>query len=710
MPKKHKRKLVAHEELPKLPPMGADRYLNRELSWLQFNRRVLGEALDPRQPLLERVKFLAIFSSNMDEFFMVRVAGIREQIDAGVIEPSPDGLSPHEQMIQIKPVVDELTEMQRRCWSEEVLPQLRAQGIFVCTYAELNTAQREAVRELFYEEIFPVLTPLAFDPGHPFPHISNLSLSLAVVVNDPRHGERFARVKVPEVLPRLMRVPSQDGRQVFVWLEHIIAAHVDALFPGMHIPETYPFRVTRNGDVDLQEEEAADLLRTIEHGIRQRQFGRVVRLAVDQSIPQRILDILIENLEVTPSDVYRVNGPLGLGELTELYSLERPDLKYPPFMPRVPDVFEETDDPFSVIQAGDVLLHHPYDSFMPVVDFISTAAEDPQVLAIKQTLYRVGRNTPLVEALIRARENGKQVTVLVELKARFDEEKNIEWAKQLEGVGVHVVYGLLGLKTHCKVALIVRKERDGIRRYIHLSTGNYNVTTAHFYTDLGILTADPEFGTDASDLFNYLTGYSAQRSYRKFFVAPVNMRESIVRLIEREVRHHQESGNGCLIFKMNTLTDPQLIESLYQASAAGVQIDLVVRGVCCLRPGVPGLSETIRVRSIVGRFLEHSRIYYFHNGGQEVVYLSSADLMSRNLDRRVEVMFPVQAPHLVQRLRDQVLYAYLRDTLKSRILLPDGSYARPNGDLPPFDVQSWQLSRTSETGPMEVRPAQTLAL
>jgi polyphosphate kinase len=691
MPKKSKRKVIDRDEFPLLPPLGADRYLNRELSWLRFNQRVLGEALDARQPLLERVKFLAIFSSNMDEFFMVRVAGIRQQIDAGVIEPSPDGLSPIEQMALIKPVVDQLTDLQRRCWSHDVLPQLKAHGIFVCDYQELNTEQRRAVRQLFYEEIFPVLTPLAFDPGHPFPHISNLSLSLAVVVNDPRHGERFARVKVPEVLPRLMRVPSQDGQHVFVWLEQVIAAHVDTLFPGMHVPETYPFRVTRNGDVDLQEEEAADLLRTIEHGIRQREFGRAVRLAVDQSIPQRILDILIENLEVTPSDVYRVTGPLGLAELMQLSNIDRPDLKYPPFMPRVPEVFEETEDPFSVIQSGDVLLHHPYDSFMPVVDFISAAAEDPQVLAIKQTLYRVGRNTPLVQALMRARDNGKQVTVLVELKARFDEGNNIEWAKQLEGAGVHVVYGLLGLKTHCKAALIVRKERDGIRRYIHLSTGNYNVTTAHLYTDIGILTADPEFGADTSDLFNYLTGYSAQRTYRKFLVAPVNMRQSIMSLIEREIRHHQATGNGSLIFKMNTLTDPQLIEALYHASAAGVQIDLIVRGVCCLRPGVPGLSETIRVRSLVGRVLEHSRVYYFYNGGRQEVYLSSADLMSRNLDRRVEVMIPIQAPHLVRRLREQVLDAYLRDTAKSQILLPDGSYVPPDASLPPFDAQAWLL-------------------
>ncbi|MDP9311881.1 MAG: polyphosphate kinase 1 [Chloroflexota bacterium] len=687
MPKKNKRKLVAREEFPKLPPLGADRYLNRELSWLQFNRRVLGEALETRHPLLERVKFMAIFSSNLDEFFMVRVAGIREQIDAGVIEPSPDGLSPQEQMAQIKPVVEQLTELQRRCWETDLLPQLRANGIMVCNYDELDPTHREAGRKLFYQEIFPVLTPLAFDPGHPFPHISNLSLSLAVVIADRHQGERFARVKVPEVLPRLMQLPANDGTQVFVWLEQLIAAHVGALFPGMPVAETYPFRVTRNGDVDLQEEEAADLLRTIEHGIRQRQFGRVVRLTVDQSMPQHVLDILMENMEVAPDDLYRVTGPLGLSQLMQLYNIDRPDLKDAPFVPHVPEVLEDAVDPFAAIHSGDILLHHPFDSFMPVVDLIQAAAEDPQVLAIKQTLYRVGRNTPLVEALIRARENGKQVTVLMELKARFDEENNIEWAKQLESVGVHVVYGLVGLKTHCKIALIVRKERDGIRRYVHLSTGNYNVATAHLYTDLGLLTVNPDFGADASDVFNYLTGYSAQRSYRQFLVAPVNARQALQGLIEREIQRHKEQGNGQLILKMNTLTDPQMIEALYTASKAGVQIDLIIRGVCCLRPGVPGISERIRVRSVIGRFLEHSRIYYFHNGGKREVYLGSADLMSRNLNRRVEVLFPVHQADLVQRLRDEILESYLHDTVNAHELRADGTYVRPSGDMPMCDTQ-----------------------
>jgi polyphosphate kinase len=716
MPKKSKHKEHSRAKHHTVPLMGADRYLNRELSLLQFNRRVLGEALRTRHPLLERVKFLAIFSSILDEFFMVRVASIREQIDAGVVEPSPDGLSPAEQLALIKPVVEELSEAQRRCWCDDILPQLRRQGIGVCDYAELNDNQRAAARTLFYEEIFPVLTPLAFDPGHPFPHISNLSLSLAVVVNDPRRGERFARIKVPEVLPRLMAIPSNDGTLVLVWLEQIIAAHVDALFPGMQVVETYPFRVIRNADVDLQEEEAADLLRTIEHGIRQRQFGRVVRLTVGESMPERILSTLIENLEITSDDLYRVKGPLGLASLMELASIDRPDLKYPPFVPHVPPQLVEADDPFSVIQDHDLLLHHPYDSFVPVVDLVRVAAEDPQVLAIKQTLYRVGRDAPIVRALMYARERGKQVTVLVELKARFDEEKNIEWAKQLERAGIHVVYGLVGLKTHCKVALIVRKERDGLRRYVHLSTGNYNVTTAHQYTDIGLLTSDPLFGADASDLFNFLTGYSALEKYRAFSIAPVNLRQVLIELIERETQRQREKGDGVLIFKTNTLTDPELIAALYRASAAGVEIDLIVRGVCCLRPGVPGLSATIRVRSIIGRFLEHSRIYYFQNGSNEEVYLSSADLMSRNMDRRVEVMFPVHQPDLIRRLRDEILQAYLRDTLNAHILQPDGTYVRPDSNLPPFDSQTWLLKQagavTSDLQVLNAKSirAETLAL
>lgn len=669
---------------------GTERYLNRQLSWLQFNRRVLDEAFDERHPLLERAKFLAIFSSNLDEFFMVRVSGLQEQLEAGTGELSPDGMTASEQLRQIKPIVTELAARQHACWAGHILPALRAAGVHILNHAELDDEQRAVAARFFHDEIFPILTPLAFDPGHPFPHISNLSLNLAVVIHDARRGERFARLKVPGMLPRLMPLQTPDGREVFVWVEQLIAAHLDELFPGLEVVASYPFKITRDGDIELRDDAADDLLQSVESVIHQRQFGRVVRLTVDQSIPPRILEILTENLEIGAGEVYQLAGPLGLGALMQLAGIDRPDLKAPPFVPVVPAEFATTDL-FAAIRAQDLLLHHPFESFVPVVDLIRLAAEDPHVLAIKQTLYRVGRDTGIVTALRRARERGKQVTVLVELKARFDEENNIEWAKQLEDAGVHVVYGVLGLKTHCKVALIVRRESDGLRRYVHLSTGNYNASTARLYTDIGLLTCDPDAGADASDLFNYLTGYSAQRDYLMFAVAPVSLRETLVSLIEREIERHQAEGNGALIFKMNSLSDIPMIDALYRAAAAGVQIDLIVRGVCCLRPGVPGLSETIRVRSIVGRFLEHSRIYWFHNGGTSEIYLSSADLMSRNLDRRVETFFPVRRPALAQRLHDEILMAYLRDTANTHLLQPDGSYMRPAPTDECFDVQAAML-------------------
>ncbi len=694
-PKRKRRKQAEAQIAPPLPQLGPERYLNRELSALEFNRRVLAEALDRRHPLLERAKFLAIFSSNVDEFFMVRVAGLRAQMDAGIQYRSPDGRTPSEQLALIKPLVDTLTERQRRCLVDDILPELAANNIFVRNYADLEPALRRKADEIFADQIFPVLTPLAFDPGHPFPHISNLSLSLAVVVHDQKGIERFARIKIPEVLPRLLPVPAGDGEPlVFVWIEQLIAANLRSLFPGMEIVASYPFRVTRNADVDLQEEEAADLLRTIEHGIRLRQFGDVVRLSIDSTMPRRILDILTENLEIAPIDVYRHEGALGLQSLMELAKVERPDLKYPVFVPAVPAVLEETEDLWGTLQTHDVLLHHPFDSFLPVVDFIRVAASDPQVLAIKQTLYRVGRDKPLVDALVEAREKGKQVTVLVELKARFDEENNIEWARRLERAGVHVVYGLLGLKTHCKVALVVRRERDGLRRYVHVATGNYNVATAHQYTDAGLLTCRRQIGADATELFNYLTGYSDQRQYRDFLVAPVCLRDEFTRLIERETALALGGQRGRLIFKMNTLTDPQIIEALYDASMAGVVIELIVRGVCCLRPGVPGLSETITVRSIVGRFLEHSRIFHFRNGGADEVYLGSADLTSGNLDRRVEVVSPGQDQSLVARLRDEILRIYLEDTTNAHLLRADGTYVRVDGA--PCDSQAWFLDRSAE--------------
>jgi polyphosphate kinase len=681
----------------------ASPYINRELSWLEFNRRVLDEALDQRHPLLERVKFLSIFSTNLDEFFMIRVAGIKQQVAAGVVGRSPDGKTPAEQLIAIRRAVDVLANQHRRCWREDVHPKLRAQGIHILDYSELTDYQRATCKAYFEREVFPVLTPLAFDPSHPFPQISNLSINLAVVINDPEEGELFARVKVPAVLPRLIPISGGacDGpehipperRHCFVWLDQVIAENVDALFPGMSVTEAYEFRITRNADVEIQEEEAADLLRTIEQGVRLRRFGAVVRLTIQPDMPQRVRDLLLTNLKLTTDDLYEVEGPLGMSDVMALTKIDRPDLKDPPFYPTAPALLRNarsSAEIFGAIRQQDILLHHPYDSFQPVVELIEAAAEDREVLAIKQTLYRVGSNSPIVKALMHARDQDKQVTVLVELKARFDEENNITWARALERAGVHVVYGLVGLKTHAKLALIVRREFDGLRRYVHLGTGNYNAATARIYTDLGLLTCRPDIGADVSDLFNFLTGYSRQNRYRKLLVAPVNLRERLTWLIEREVSHAASGRGGRLIFKLNSLVDPKMIALLYQASRVGVKIDLVVRGICCLRPGVPGLSENISVRSVVGRFLEHSRIYYFENGGEPEIYLGSADLMQRNLDRRVETLFPIEDHGMVTHIRDNLLAVYLADNTRAHLLQPDGTYLRahPSDGAKPIDSQA----------------------
>jgi polyphosphate kinase len=678
-------------------------YLNRELSWLAFNRRVLEEALDERVPLLERVKFLAIVGTNLDEFFMIRVAGIKQQVAAGVATRSPNGMTPAEQLIAIRQVVERDITTQRRCWLDELQPRLRAQGVAVLDYNELNEQQRAFCTAYFEREVFPVLTPLAFDPHHPFPQISNLSINLAVVIHDVEEGELFARVKVPAVLPRLIELAGEwcdapsaipvQRLHCFIWLDQVIAANVAALFPGMEVVEVYDFRVTRNADVEIAEEEAADLLRTIEQGVRQRRFGAVVRLTVQRDMPQRIRDLLLANLKLTPADLYTVDGPLGLADLMALMRIDRPDLKDPPFYPALPASLHHarsSADIFAAIRGQDILLHHPFDSFQPLVELIEAAAEDRDVLAIKQTLYRVGSNSPIVKALMHAREQDKQVTVLVELKARFDEENNITWARALEGAGVHVVYGLIGLKTHTKIALVVRREADGLRRYVHLGTGNYNATTARIYTDLGLLTCNEAIGADASDLFNFLTGYSRQRDYRKLLVAPLSLRARLTALIEREIAHASSGRGGQLIFKVNAVVDPILIDLLYRAAQAGVHVDLIARGICCLRPGVPGLSETIFVRSVVGRFLEHSRIYYFANGGAPEVYLGSADLMQRNLDRRVETLFPLEDPAMVAHVHDQLLMVYLSDNTRARILQPDGSYrrAQPENGATPIDSQA----------------------
>jgi polyphosphate kinase len=686
-------------------------YLNRELSLLEFQRRVLEEAQDEGNPLLERIKFLAIVGSNMDEFFMVRVAGLRKQVDAGVVDLTPDGMTPAEQLATVRKDALQILTSAHDCWRDELLPQLREAGIFVLDYAELNDKQRESVENYFHEVVFPVLTPLAFDPGHPFPHISNLSLNLAVLIKD-KH-ERFARIKVPGTLPRLVPLKRSSGsvrrdgtvphNHYFVWLEQIIAANLNSLFPGMKVAEAHPFRVTRDADVVIQELEASDLLETIEESMRQRHFGSVVRLSVNDAMPSHIRDILVENLTMDRNDVYTVDGPLGLSNLMGLYNIDRYDLKDPPFLPFFPEGLVDGSyegNLFPVIRRKDILVHHPYDSFVPVVDFLRQAATDPDVLAIKQTLYRVGRNSPVVQALMEARENNKQVAVLVELKARFDEESNIGWAKALESEGVHVIYGLLGLKTHSKVALVIRREGDGIRRYVHLATGNYNATTATTYEDIGLFTCDDDIGADATDLFNYLTGYSAKRDYRKLLVAPINLRARMEALINREIEHQMLGEEGRLIFKMNALVDKPMIQCLYRASQAGVKVDLIVRGMCCLRPGVPGISENIQVISVVGRFLEHSRVYYFRNGGNQEIYLGSADLMPRNINNRVEVLFPLEDASLVRRLRDEVLAAYLQDNVKARRMQPDGSYQRPvvEAGQTPLNIQSWLLQQRVKAG------------
>jgi polyphosphate kinase len=648
-------------------------YLNREMSLLAFQRRVLDEARDPDNPLLERVKFLSIFSSNLDEFFMVRVAVLKQK----------EAASPHDSVVagqldRIAAEVKRLFSEAYVCWNE-LSEALAQEGVVVSKYLDLDPEEQAWLETYFHEVIYPVLTPLAFDPGRPFPHISNLSLNLAVVVRDQSGRERFARVKSPDTLPQLVKVSATDrpaGKPKLIWLEQVITHNVGHLFPGLEIIAAYPFRIIRDAEVELQELESDDLLESIEEAVRLRRFSDVVQLQVAQHIPDYLLKILLANLELDSRDVYSMDGPVDLSRLKQISSIDRPDLKDIPFTPQTPlDLRPKAeDDPFTVIKRGDILLHHPFEAFQPVAEFVRRAADDPDVLAIKMTLYRVGQNSPIVESLLHAMENGKQVAVLMELKARFDEESNIEWARALEAAGVHVVYGLVGLKVHSKVALVVRREGETIRRYVHLGTGNYNVVTARLYTDLSFLTADEEIGEDVTDLFNFVTGYSAKKDFNKLLVAPINLRSKLEALIRREIDCAARGERAHLILKMNALEDHGMIRLLYEASRAGVQVDLLVRGICCLRPGVEGVSDNIRVSSIVGRFLEHSRIYYFRNGGDEQIYAGSADFMGRNLDRRVEVLFPVQDPRLIARLRDEILAQYLADNRNARHMLPDGAY------------------------------------
>jgi polyphosphate kinase len=676
---------VARERAQETPRLDPGLLVNRELSLLEFQWRVFEEARDPANPLLERVRFLAIVASNLDEFFMIRVAGVEQQVAAGVTEPSSDGLAPTQQLAEVHRQALQLTRAMGAYWQDELLPLLDAAGIQVRDHPQLDQRQAASARTYFDEMVMPVLTPLAFDPGRPFPHISNLSLNLAVLIED-EGVERFARVKVPDTLPRLVPIgrtgvprtaAGTAHRHTFVWLEQLIAAHADRLFPGVRVKAVYPFHVTRDAEMELQEMEAADLLASVEHLVRERRFGAVVRLVVTPSMPPHVRELLVQNLEVEPRAVHAVEGPLALSGIAALASLERSDLRFPPFLPAPPARLSAVEGGlFPAVRRHDVLLHHPFDSFLPVIEFLRLAARDPDVLAIKTTLYRVGRNSPVVEALLEANQNRKQVAVLVELKARFDEESNIGWARALEADGVHVIYGLLGLKTHSKIALVVRREGDRLARYVHLSTGNYNGITASQYTDLGLLTADPEIGEDATQLFNYLTGYAHPREFRRLLVAPVNLRERLLELIDREIAHAQAGRGGHLILKVNALSDDGMAEALVRASRAGVRVDLLARGICTLRPGIPGATDLVRVTSIVGRFLEHSRIFWFRNAGDEEVYLGSADLMRRNLSRRVEVLFPVSDPALVRHLRDVVLDAYLTDNVRARRMRADGKYDR----------------------------------
>ncbi|MGA2113638.1 MAG: polyphosphate kinase 1 [Bryobacteraceae bacterium] len=686
-------------------------YVNRELSLLQFQRRVLEEAEDESNPLLERVKFLSILGSNLDEFFMVRVAGLEAQLEAGTVDAGADGMSARAQLVAIRRECKKLMSEARRAL-ERLLAALNEQGIWIHEFGDLNEAQHRRAQEYFEETIFKVLTPLAFDPGRPFPHISNLSLNLAVLIRDRAGTEHFARVKVPDSLPQLVAVNgtskpkakgTRHGRVELVWLEQVIAAHLGELFPGMEVLESHPFHVTRDADMAIKELEAEDLLETIEEGIRQRRFQSVVRLMVTHDMPQPILEILSNNLEVGPTEVYRTFHPLALKRLMSLYNLPRPELKDPPFVPAIPAELAEAsdeEDVFAAIRKRDILMHHPFDSFQPVIEFVRKAARDPNVLAIKTCLYRVGRNAPVVEALLEAVEEDKQVAALVELKARFDEESNIEWAKALERAGVHVVYGIIGLKVHCKVTLVVRREQDRIARYVHLSTGNYNAVTAHLYTDIGLFTNNEEIAGDVSNLFNYLTGYSDKTDYGQLMVAPVNLRSRLETTITREIEIARRGDKAHLIFKLNSLAEPETIRLLYEASRAGVRIQLLVRGICCLRPGVAGVSENIEVTSIVGRFLEHSRVYYFHNGGEEEIYIGSADLMSRNIDHRVEVLAPIRDPGLVRSIRDGVLKTYLADNVKARQMNAAGNYTRKRvaGGKGPVNSQEWLLERRRAHG------------
>jgi polyphosphate kinase len=683
--------------LPQAPPEKL--LFNRELSLVEFFRRVLDQARDAETPLLERLRFIGIFSNILDEFFMIRVSALKEEVEEGWMQQSPDGMTPAQQLQEIRDRLRPMFAEQMRCLREEILPQLASEGIVVVSYGSLSAAERSELDRYFEQNVLPVLTPLAVDPAHPFPYISGLSLNLGLTVEidgDPLAREKcFVRLKVPPVLLGLVRIGDAESK--FILLRELISANLNSLFPGVTVGETHGFRVTRDADIEIREDEAEDLLKALQHELRKRRFGTPVRLEVAATMPSDMVAYLQDSLGLEDEDVDVIEGPLNVADLMPLCDLNRPDLKYRPLRPAVPSVLKQKKSIFEIIKERDVLLHHPYVPYSTVTDFVRSAAKDPDVLAIKVCLYRTGQQSRLAEALIDAGERGKQVTALIELKARFDEENNIEWARRLECAGVHVVYGLVGLKTHCKLTLVVRREGNALTRYVHIATGNYNPTSSCTYTDLGLLTTDDQIGADTTEFFNYLTGYSRQTDYRRLLVAPVNLREKLTMLVEREADHARAGRPARIVAKLNRLADPAIIQTLYDASQAGVSIDLIVRGICMLRPGVPGLSENIRVRNIVGRFLEHSRITYFANGGSEEVYIGSADWMPRNLNRRVEIVTPVNDSRLQRYLKDVILDAYLRDNVNAAELRPDGTYERvraPAGEEK-FDSQMYFEGMTS---------------
>jgi polyphosphate kinase len=681
---------VKTPEAPKIALDDPSLYNNREVSWLEFNRRVLEEAQDSDVPLLERLKFLAIYSSNVDEFFMVRVGGLQQKVQAGFTFASgADRTPPHELLDKITQVVRQLDGEATKCLHESLMPALEREGVVLRAFRDLTEQDRKHLREVFRKEVFPVLTPLAIDKGHPFPHLLNKSLNIAVELQRPGQADTlFAVVPVPSVLPRFLSLPTERGH-AFTALENVIRLHLPELFSGMELKHATVFRVTRNSDFEIDDDEVEDLLKTIEEEIRKRRRGAAVRLQIEADAPNEIEQFLMSVLDLEAADVFRVPGLVDLSALFQIHSLPGlPHLRDPQFVPQPVPEFAQYSNPWLAIRARDIIVHHPYESFGHVVDFIEAAANDERVLAIKQTLYRTSSDSPVVRALQRAVDNGKQVTAVIELKARLDEERNVLWARELEKTGVHVVFGFVGLKTHCKVSLVVRREEDGIRRYVHLSSGNYNPQTARIYTDIGFFTCNPDFCDDASALFNYLTGYSELPQWRKLVVAPSRMQSFFLQKIQQEITFQAAGKEGRIIAKINALLEPAVVQALYRASQAGVKIDLICRGICALRPGIPGVSENIRVISIVDRFLEHSRIFYFGNGGDPLVYTGSADWMDRNLSRRVEVVFPIEQPDLKQRVIREILGISMQDNCKARQLQSDGTYQRVKCDNPQSRIRS----------------------